>query len=120
MTKHRQKVDQSSAPDQDIAQVTKRPINELLDLFSRRWTLRILWELQTNSLTFRELQAACGDISTSVLNERLREMRAAVLVCHHLGEGYGLTKQGKNLMIAARPLLRWVPQWAEAVEKNKQ
>ena len=49
----------------------------LLDLLGRRWALRILWELRDGPLTFRALQAACGNLSPSVLNDRLRELREA-------------------------------------------
>src|SRR6202035_4396571 len=57
---------------------TGRPVMALLDLLGRRWALRILWELRDGSaLTFRQLQARCGDISSSVLNDRLRELREA-------------------------------------------
>ena len=54
---------------------TGRPIMAALDLFGRRWALRILWELRAKSLTFRELQDACGEISPAVLNTRLAELR---------------------------------------------
>ena len=52
---------------------TGRPIMALLDLLGRRWALRVIWELREAALTFRALQASCGSISSSVLNERLAE-----------------------------------------------
>ena len=39
----------------------------LLDLLGRRWCLRIMWELQRTPMTFRSLQAACGDISPTIV-----------------------------------------------------
>src|ERR1700728_621810 len=52
-----------------------RPIMALLDLLGRRWALRVIWELrEAPSPSFRELQRLCGDISSSVLADRLREL----------------------------------------------
>ena len=54
---------------------TGRPIMALLDLLGRRWTLRIVWELREGALTSRELRAACGDASPTVMQQRLSELR---------------------------------------------
>jgi DNA-binding HxlR family transcriptional regulator len=54
---------------------TGRPVMALLDLLGRRWVLRILWELRdSRAASFRELQSRCGDVSSSVLNQRLRAL----------------------------------------------
>jgi DNA-binding HxlR family transcriptional regulator len=49
----------------------------LFDLASRRWTLRVLWELfeADEPLTFRALKARCADMSSSVLTRRMAELR---------------------------------------------
>ena len=79
----------------------------LLDLLGRRWSLRILWELTSSSYNFRALRAACGDISPSMLNTRLRELRAASLVALN-EDGYALTERG--LRAHGRSGLNvWVP-----------
>ena len=57
---------------------TGRPIMALMDLLGRRWTLRVIWELRDGRLTFRALQEACGGLSPTVLNQRVRELRRAV------------------------------------------
>lgn len=97
----------------------KDAINAALELFHRRWTLRILWELRAegSSLNFRALQAACGDLSASVLNQRLSELRAALLLEHDPGAGYRLSAQGQALMVAIEPLLHWAPRWAREVQR---
>ena len=60
---------------------TGRPIMALLDLLGRRWTLRVLWELRGPAVpTFRELQASCDGVSSSVLADRLRELGEAGMV----------------------------------------
>ena len=78
----------------------------LLDLLGRRWALRILWELREPATTFRELQARCGDISSSVLTTRLKELREAGAI-----DGYALTKEGERLLEALQPLDAWAKRW---------
>ena len=82
----------------------------LLDLLGRRWTLRILWELRSAALGFRELQSRCDDMSPSVLNQRLRELREAGIV-ESGDEGYALTSRGGELLQAFKPLERWAKSW---------
>lgn len=98
----------------------KDAINAALELFNRRWTLRILWELRGEdaSLNFRALQAACGELSASVLNQRLAELREALLVEHDAGSGYRLAPQGRALLVAIEPLLKWAPKWAREVQRS--
>lgn len=83
----------------------KTAVNDVLALLNRRWTLRVIQELQHDRLTFRDLQAACGGISPTVLNSRLKELREAGLIDHQTG--YGLTARGKTLLIALKPLHDW-------------
>ncbi|CAB3755602.1 HxlR family transcriptional regulator [Burkholderia sp. MSh2] len=83
----------------------------VLDLLGRRTTLRILWELRGEPLTFRALQEAC-DTNTRLLNMRLAELRASGLVEHGEG-GYGMTAEGRRLEAALQPLLGWARQWAK-------
>ncbi len=96
----------------------KRAINAALELFHRRWVLRILWELRVGALNFRELQAACGDLSASVLSRRLAELREELLVEHDAGSGYRLTPLGRELLVAFDPLLRWSVRWATARQRG--
>jgi DNA-binding HxlR family transcriptional regulator len=85
----------------------------LLDLLGRRWSLRVLWELRAGEvLTFRQLQARCGDISSSVLNDRLRELRDAEIVSTAPDGGYALTAEGARLLEALAPLGAWAKRWA--------
>jgi DNA-binding HxlR family transcriptional regulator len=96
---------------------TGRPQMALLDLLGRRWALRILWELRAgDAFTFRELQGRCGDISSSVLNDRLRELRDAGIVTADAG-GYGLSADGRELLEALAPLDAWARRWARRVRR---
>lgn len=90
---------------------TGRPIMALLDLLSRRWQLRILWELRGGEpLRFRALQDAAG-VSPSVLNTRLAELIDSGIVS--LSEdGYALTARGRALEQAFMPLYAWAERWA--------
>lgn len=88
-----------------------RPIMAALDLMGRRWVLRILWELRGPALTFRALQQQCGDISPTVLNARLGELRHAGLVAAE--GGYNLTAIGREAIMALAPLTDWAERWAD-------
>jgi DNA-binding HxlR family transcriptional regulator len=91
---------------------TGRPIMVLLDLLGRRWSLRVLWELRDAHLTFRSLRDACGGISPTVLNDRLRELRQAHLVELVADLGYGLSPHGRELVERFVPLVAWSEKWA--------
>lgn len=82
----------------------------LLDLLGRRWALRVIWELRAGSATFRDLQARCGGVSSSVLNERIDELRAAGVI-HKGRDGYMLTGEGLRLLDLYRPLQAWAARW---------
>ena len=98
---------------------TGRPIMALLDLLGRRWTLRVVWELREDRLTFRALQEACGGVSPTVLNQRLRELRESGLVDAAGAAGYGLTPLGRELIQQTLPLVAWSTRWAAAVTRAR-
>jgi len=90
---------------------TGRPIMALLDLLGRRWALRLLWELREEPApTFRELQARCGAVSSSVLADRLRELDEAAIVTRS-DRGYVLTAAGADLLGRLLPLDDWASRW---------
>jgi DNA-binding HxlR family transcriptional regulator len=97
---------------------TGRPIMALFDLLGRRMALRVLWELTQarGPLTFRALQDA-AETNPAVLNQRLKELRAAGLVCLAPG-GYGLTEEGRALERHLGPLGDWAAGWADALAKQ--
>lgn len=84
----------------------------LLDLLGRRWALRVIWELRDDQLTFRELRERCGGVSSSVLNERIAELRAAGIL-ESSDRGYSLTREGHRLLDAFPPLQAWARRWAK-------
>jgi DNA-binding HxlR family transcriptional regulator len=93
----------------------------LFDLIGRRWTLRVIWELEQagEPLTFRELRSACGDLSSSVLTRRLRELTEALVVERASG-GYTLSPTGRDLVSSLQPLLTWAEGWSEALATTER
>ena len=89
-----------------------------LDLLGRRWALRVLWELRDGSpASFRDLRERCDQMSTSVLNQRLAELREAGIV--HAGQGgYRLTKSGAELLTALAPLDAWAKRWGASPQEK--
>jgi DNA-binding HxlR family transcriptional regulator len=90
----------------------------LLDLLGRRWTLRILWELREKPLTFRALQSACGNLSPSVLNARLRELREAGILELREPDGYAPTAIAEGLGEILIPLDNWAKRWARTSSRS--
>jgi DNA-binding HxlR family transcriptional regulator len=84
-----------------------------LDLLGRRWTLRVVWELQQQPAGFRELRRRCDSMSSSVLAERLRELREAQIVSVDANGVYQLTPLGEQLRSALAPLQDWAHAWAD-------
>jgi DNA-binding HxlR family transcriptional regulator len=110
---------QPDAPQPDMPQLgrpvrgseTGRPVMALLDLLGRRWTLRVLWELRAGPVpSFRELQSRCGGVSSSVLTDRLGELRAAGIV-ERADDGYRLSARGAELGKVVLQLARWAADW---------
>ena len=97
---------------------TGRPVMVLLELLGRRWALRVLWELRRGPLTFRGLQERCDEISPTVLNSRLKELREVCIVESIPGSGYALTPEGVDLLDLAEPVDRWAKKWARRLEES--
>jgi DNA-binding HxlR family transcriptional regulator len=95
-----------------------RPIMAAFDLLSRRWALRVIWELHQAGapLTFRALRDASGGISSSVLTRRLAELGECRII-DHAGEGYLLTATGERLVTSFQPLLEWSRGWAAELKE---
>ncbi|MCP5167607.1 MAG: helix-turn-helix transcriptional regulator [Pseudomonadales bacterium] len=89
---------------------TGRPIMRLMDVLGKRWTLRILWELRNQSVTFRELRERCDDVSPTSLNSRLKELRELNLVVHS-ESGYEYTESGRELGEHLLNLSQWAAKW---------
>jgi DNA-binding HxlR family transcriptional regulator len=84
----------------------------LLDLLGRRWALRVIWELRDGWLTSRQLREACDDVSPTVLQSRVSELRAAGLITLEHRYGYTLTPLGRELLDQFLPLNAFAERWA--------
>jgi DNA-binding HxlR family transcriptional regulator len=84
----------------------------LLELLGRRWALRILWELRLEPATFQALHARCDYMSTSVLSQRLGELRDAQLVEKDQPGRYRLTEPGSRLLARLDGMDEWTQEWA--------
>jgi len=82
-------------------------MSRALDLAGRRWALRVAWELRVGPLNFRAIQAACGNISPSVLQRRLHELRQAGIIEQIPGLGYRLSTSGDRLFQVLSRLDKW-------------
>lgn len=91
---------------------TGKPIMALLDLLGRTWSLGIIWNLQPGPATFRELQHRCQQISPTLLNSRLKELKTLQLIDMQ-DSGYQLTQQGLTLINIILPLGDWSTHWAK-------
>jgi DNA-binding HxlR family transcriptional regulator len=90
------------------------PLLSLFDVLGRRWALRVVWELCETPATFRVLMERAAPISSSVLTDRLRELRAAGVVDHSRDGGYRLTDLGKGVADRIIDMYWWLkdlPGW---------
>ncbi len=97
---------------------TGKPIMALLDLLGRTWALGIVWNLQQGPATFRQLQLRCEQISPTLLNSRLKELKILQLVDMQ-DSGYQLTQQGMELITIILPLGDWSQNWAKHILKEE-
>jgi len=86
---------------------TSGSMGRALALSGRRWALRVVWELRVGPLNFRALQSACGNISPSVLQCRLHELRAQQIIEKIPRLGYRLSTNGEKLFQVLAQLDKW-------------
>lgn len=79
--------------------------------------MRVLWELRNGPMSFRQLREGCDEVSPSVLNARLRELREARLVTRS-DEGYVLTPTAWELIAAFEPLHHIAERWAKQTTED--
>lgn len=88
-----------------------------LDRVGDRWALLIVRELLLDDRTFRELEAALGGISPSLLTRRLTQLTADGLVVRNEAPQrskrveYRLTESGRSLERVIVELIRWGSRW---------
>nr|WP_296480961.1 helix-turn-helix domain-containing protein [Phenylobacterium sp.] len=90
-----------------------------LDLLSRRWVLRVLWELRSGSRGFREMQSLCDQMSPHTLSIRLSELREAGVVAHDPDGDWTLTPLGRKLGPVLTALDQWSAEWERTVKPDE-
>lgn len=96
---------------------TGKPLMALIDLLGRTWAMGVVWQLSMQPRTFRNLQLACDGISPTLLNTRLKELKALYLV--ESGEqGYCLTPKGHELFELIAPLGPWSLTWHQYIKEQ--
>lgn len=98
---------------------SNRPIMALIDLLSKKWVLRILWELRQSPCTFRELQARCGDISPTMINKRVKELHEAQLLDKSPDRGYCLSDMGDEFIDLFTPIYQFSERWVEEKDNTR-
>ncbi len=99
---------------------TSAQMGQALTLSGRRWALRVVWELRVGPLNFRALQTACGDISPSVLQRRLHELREQKIIEKIPRLGYRLSASGEKLFQVLAQLDKWSAVLPERMHKDNK
>ena len=86
---------------------TTAKMEHALSVVGRRWSLRVVWELRVGPLNFRALRTACGDLSPSVLQRRLHELRDLGVIEKIPQLGYRLSSNGERLFQVLGQLDKW-------------
>jgi len=98
---------------------TGAPLMALFDLLGRRWAMGIVWQIcEHGPITFRALAEQCSGVSPSVLNTRLKELKAAGLV-ELRPSGYQATAVCVDLFSLLKPMRPWAHRWARTFEENR-
>ena len=74
--------------------------------------MRVMWELREPAPSFRALRTRCDDVSSSVLWERVTELKEARLVEAGDDGGLRLTAEGEELVALFAPLSAFARRWA--------
>ena len=91
-----------------------------LDMFGRRWAMRIIWELRSGPLAAGDLHQRCDLMSTSVLYQRLSELSDAGLVEQDASGEYQLTRYGAGLAESLEPMSEWARNWHRAQQRRSR
>jgi DNA-binding HxlR family transcriptional regulator len=83
-----------------------RLMGNALDLLGRRWTLRLVWELRRDTVSFSELRERTG-ISPSMLTTRLGELESEDILERDGARRYRLSGNGRELARILYELNRW-------------
>ena len=99
----------------------KCPIRDVLDRLGDRWTVLIIYELESGTLRFSELRKQIGDISHRMLAQTLRTLEQDGLVNRTVYPTvpprveYSLTELGVSLLNPLNQMIAWAADNHEQV-----
>ncbi len=99
----------------------KCPIRDVLDRLGDRWTVLIIYELESGTLRFSELRKQIGDISQRMLAQTLRTLEQDGLVNRTVYPTvpprveYSLTELGVSLLNPLNQMIAWAADNHEQV-----
>ena len=97
-----------------------RPIIAAMNLLSRRWILRVIWELRNGPLGFRDLQVRCEKMSPDTLSTRLNELKVAEIIENNEQGQWQLSALGHAMEPALTSLNDWSESWAKQLSKKEK
>ncbi|MEM2923670.1 MAG: helix-turn-helix domain-containing protein [Candidatus Nitrosocaldus sp.] len=119
MSNNSKNSDDSSSSGNNSNVVCLCPLEGIIDIISKKWSLLIINEIGNHGkLRFNDLMRELKPISPKTLADLLKELHNAGLIDRHVYNEipprveYTLTNEGKSLREAIIPLLRW------AIEKE--
>ena len=105
----------------DEATAKCRSIDDMLDVFGRKWTARIFSRLlyADRRMGFNELLRATPGINPKMLADRLKSLEANNVVKREVEKSplrsyYSLTEAGRDLRGVVETMLRWSERWGAA------
>ena len=85
-------------------------IEAATEIIGQKWTALILRDLAAGSRRFAELERSIEGLNPRTLSQRLEALKAHnVVACCADGNGYELTKKGRDLV----PILEAMAAWGE-------
>ena len=91
------------------------PIDFTIDLISGKWSMWILWALQSEPLRFGELRKKIPDITEKMLIQQLKKFEHYKIVNRKVYSQvppkveYSLTEHGESL----KPIMSLIVQWGD-------
>ena len=92
-----------------------------LNIFSGKWSLRILWHLSKGPVRFNELQRLLGTITTKTLSQQLQQLEEQQIILRTVYPEtppkveYSLTDVGKTIQPVLKKLCEWGISYQKAI-----
>jgi DNA-binding HxlR family transcriptional regulator len=96
-----------------IPEPTCRNFGDIIEFVGKKWSAAILLALARGADRFGMIRAQIDGLSDRLLSARLQELMAEGLVVKHVrpttpvSVTYALTDDGRDLLRALQPLIRW-------------